>query len=282
MTERTSEISRPRTTEVSGPVEAPLNAEASRLARSGVTPERSTSVESAAVQQHFPGVAVSTANGAPVVREHTVAKNEKLWTIARDQLKESGQAVTNNMVHRYVNQIRDANRTEHPEIANSPDKIKPGIKVLLPEFKKDSPESIPAGSPEGGAQPKRRARSEQGEPAAPKGKVEPGAGSQDSGDGQPIRASWYGPGFHGRRTASGERYDQDGMTAAHKTLPLGSRIEVSNPDNGRSLILRVNDRGPFIKGRDLDLSRGAARYLGTIDEGVSSLRMRVRGRTQGV
>lgn len=76
------------------------------------------------------------------------------------------------------------------------------------------------------------------------------------------RASWYGPGFHGNRTANGEVYDQWGMTAAHKTLPFGTRLRVTNVANGRTVEVRINDRGPFIPGRDLDLSRGAANELG--------------------
>jgi rare lipoprotein A len=75
-------------------------------------------------------------------------------------------------------------------------------------------------------------------------------------------ASWYGPGFHGRLTANGETFDQDAMTAAHKTLPFGTVLRVTNPANGRRIVVRINDRGPFIAGRDIDLSRGAARALG--------------------
>ena len=75
-------------------------------------------------------------------------------------------------------------------------------------------------------------------------------------------ASWYGRAFHGRRTASGERYDMYAMTAAHRTLPLPSFVRVSNPANGRSVIVRVNDRGPFTKGRIIDLSYTAAQKLG--------------------
>lgn len=76
------------------------------------------------------------------------------------------------------------------------------------------------------------------------------------------RASWYGPGFHGERTASGEAYDQWGLTAAHRTLPFGTRLRVTNTANGRSVVVRVNDRGPFVPGRVLDLSRAAADALG--------------------
>ena len=74
-------------------------------------------------------------------------------------------------------------------------------------------------------------------------------------------ASWYGKPFHGRRTASGEVYDMNAMTAAHKTMPLPSYALVRNPANGRQVVVKVNDRGPFVKGRVIDLSRAAARKL---------------------
>ena len=74
-------------------------------------------------------------------------------------------------------------------------------------------------------------------------------------------ASWYGAPFHGRRTANGERYDMNAMTAAHKTMPLPSYALVRNPANGRQVVVKVNDRGPFVKGRIIDLSRAAARQL---------------------
>ena len=79
-------------------------------------------------------------------------------------------------------------------------------------------------------------------------------------EGKVFRAvtTWYGPGFNGRRTASGEVFDMDGMTAAHKTFPFGTRLKVTNPKNGKSVVVVVNDRGPFVAGRDLDLSKGAA------------------------
>jgi rare lipoprotein A len=74
-------------------------------------------------------------------------------------------------------------------------------------------------------------------------------------------ASWYGEPFHGRRTATGERYDMNAMTAAHKTMPLPSYALVRNPANGRQVVVKINDRGPFVKGRIIDLSRAAARQL---------------------
>jgi len=84
-------------------------------------------------------------------------------------------------------------------------------------------------------------------------------------------ASWYGHEFHGRRTANGEIYDKYAMTAAHRTLPLPSFARVSNPANGRSVIVRVNDRGPFVKGRIVDLSYAAAQKLGVV--GVATVEL---------
>lgn len=83
------------------------------------------------------------------------------------------------------------------------------------------------------------------------------------------KASWYGPGFHGHKTANGEKFNMYAMTAAHKTLPLGTLIKVVNKDNGEELVVRINDRGPYVKGRILDLSRGAAKRLGFDEEGVT-------------
>lgn len=85
------------------------------------------------------------------------------------------------------------------------------------------------------------------------------------------RASWYGPGFAGRKTASGERFNPEELTGAHRTLPLGTRVRVTNLHNGRSVLVRINDRGPFIRHRDIDLSAGAARELQMIGRGVASV-----------
>ena len=86
-------------------------------------------------------------------------------------------------------------------------------------------------------------------------------------------ASWYGPGFHGRKTASGERFDQNDLTAAHRKLPLGSEVKVTNLENGRSITVEINDRGPYAKGRVLDLSKAAARKLGMMENGVAKVRI---------
>ena len=86
-------------------------------------------------------------------------------------------------------------------------------------------------------------------------------------------ASWYGPGFHGKRTANGEIYDMHAMTAAHKILPLGTIVRVTNKHNGRSLVLRINDRGPFVDDRVIDLSRAAADKLDVVSKGTAPVRI---------
>ena len=84
-----------------------------------------------------------------------------------------------------------------------------------------------------------------------------------------VMASWYGQEFSGRRTANGERFDPQGLTAAHKTLPLGTKIRVTNPRTGASVLVTVTDRGPFRGRRELDLSRAAAREVGILACGVA-------------
>ncbi|MEQ8465464.1 septal ring lytic transglycosylase RlpA family protein [Coleofasciculus sp. E1-EBD-02] len=88
-------------------------------------------------------------------------------------------------------------------------------------------------------------------------------------------ASWYGPGFHGNRSASGERFNQNALTAAHRSLPFGTNVRVTNLNNGRSVIVRINDRGPYTRGRVIDLSAAAARVLGLIRTGVAPVRIEV-------
>jgi rare lipoprotein A len=90
-------------------------------------------------------------------------------------------------------------------------------------------------------------------------------------------ASWYGPGFHGNKTSNGERYDMHQLTAAHRTLPLGSVVVVRSFSTGRSVTVRINDRGPFAKGRIIDLSYEAARSLGMIGPGTDQVELRVVG-----
>ena len=88
-------------------------------------------------------------------------------------------------------------------------------------------------------------------------------------------SSWYGPNFHGKLTANGEVFDQYGVTAAHKTLPLGTVVRVTNIDNGKSIILRINDRGPYVGNRILDCSYGAATKLGFKDLGTANVKIKI-------
>jgi hypothetical protein len=90
---------------------------------------------------------------------------------------------------------------------------------------------------------------------------------------QQGRVSWYGPGFHGRPTANGEIFDARGLTMAHRSLPLGTTVRVTNLENGRSVVLRVNDRGPYVGGRVADLSHAAAERLDFVEDGVVPARI---------
>ena len=88
-------------------------------------------------------------------------------------------------------------------------------------------------------------------------------------------ASWYGPGFHGNLTANGEVYDMNGISAAHKTLPFGTIVRVVDLETGRSIVVRINDRGPFVEGRIIDLSKGAAEKLGMVERGIIQVGLRI-------
>jgi rare lipoprotein A len=96
-------------------------------------------------------------------------------------------------------------------------------------------------------------------PAQPKAKV--------------VKASWYGPGLNGHVTATGERFNENNLTAASTNLPLGSVVKVTNPENGRSVKVRINDCGPYIHGRSMDLSKRAAQKLGITHHGVAHLKV---------
>lgn len=93
-------------------------------------------------------------------------------------------------------------------------------------------------------------------------------------------ASWYGPGFKGNLTASGEKFDPKALTAAHPTLPFGTLLEVSRPDRKKSVIVVVTDRGPYVPGRSIDLSRAAAKRLHMSYQGAVPVKMQVVGRTE--
>jgi rare lipoprotein A len=94
-------------------------------------------------------------------------------------------------------------------------------------------------------------------------------------------ASWYGRRYHGRRTASGEIFDMNSATAAHPTLPFGTRVQVTNLENGRSVVLKINDRGPFVRRRIIDVSRRAAQALGFVQKGTARVRVQLVQPTPG-
>ena len=88
-------------------------------------------------------------------------------------------------------------------------------------------------------------------------------------------ASWYGPDFQGNRTANGEAYDMNGLTAAHRLLPMGTRVKVTNLLNQKSVTVRINDRGPAIRGRLIDISKGAARMIGLLGAGIAPVQLEI-------
>jgi rare lipoprotein A len=103
----------------------------------------------------------------------------------------------------------------------------------------------------------------------------------DPGFTQDGIASWYGPGFHGKKTASGEVYDMHGLTAAHNILPLKTRVKVTNVANGKEVVVRITDRGPFVNDRMLDLSLAAAKGLDIVKPGTAPVRLTVLGPDEG-
>jgi rare lipoprotein A len=107
-----------------------------------------------------------------------------------------------------------------------------------------------------------------------------GTKTEESAKGAEVKqqgaASWYGKDFHGKKTASGEIYNQNELTAASKTLPLGSTAKVTNPDTGRSVTVKINDRGPYVGDRVMDLSKAAANKIGIKDKGVSHVKIVAR------
>jgi peptidoglycan lytic transglycosylase len=108
----------------------------------------------------------------------------------------------------------------------------------------------------------------------------PATGNYPTGFTQVGLASWYGPHFHGRHTANGERFDMNGLTAAHRTLPLNSYVRVIDLATGRSVVVRINDRGPYLADRIIDLSAEAARELGLKERGIARVRIDIVGASE--
>ena len=145
---------------------------------------------------------------------------------------------------------RSASVTPEP-VDKTPEKLPAVRAILVPEDVKSTPVPVSA-------------------PPKPKVKVVPEVVKVITG-----QASWYGPGFYGNRTASGEVYRPGTMTAAHRSLPFGTKVRVTNLWNGRSAVIRINDRGPFVAHRVIDLGHGAASSLGVTASGVADVRLEV-------
>ena len=111
-------------------------------------------------------------------------------------------------------------------------------------------------------------------PAPPAHEEAPPAGKPETT--QVGTASWYGPGFHGRATASGETFNQHALTAAHRTLPLGTAATVTNLETGQAVQVTINDRGPYVPGRHLDLSHAAAKQIGLTRKGVAKVKIEAK------
>lgn len=165
--------------------------------------------------------------------------------------------------------VTEADKKPAPEADKKPaveTHKKPATDLLPPGSEIDKKPAEPAETPRKGEKGSEKSIAKP-DPYTPK----------DHGPTQSGKASFYGGYFHGRLTANGERYNQNAMTVAHKTLPFGTMLEVTNPANGKSVILRVTDRGPFVKGRELDLSVKAAGLLGTTEQGVATVNYKVVG-----
>jgi len=132
--------------------------------------------------------------------------------------------------------------------------------VPLPPVPQAQEKAAPAPAPQA---PAPQAKEE----AAPAGKPETT---------QVGTASWYGPGFHGHETASGETFDQHALTAAHRTLPLGTEAKVTNLATGQSVQVTINDRGPYVQGRQLDLSQAAATQIGLTKQGLAQVKIEAK------
>jgi rare lipoprotein A len=159
--------------------------------------------------------------------------------------------------------VADPRQLARLNALKNPDLLKVGQVLTLPR-------ETPQGPPDACPQALDQKRAPVGG-AAPKRAVAPAQAPVEAGKGQLVTASWYGPRHHGKLMANGRPFDMHADTAAHPTLPLGTGLRLTNPANGRSVEVRVTDRGPFIPGRNLDLSYSAAQKLGVVKAGVSRL-----------
>ncbi|MCB4362163.1 septal ring lytic transglycosylase RlpA family protein [Hydrogenophaga taeniospiralis] len=155
-----------------------------------------------------------------------------------------------------------------PVSEQAPDEPRPGPAVRSHASPADEPAAAPTPAPASASEAPGPANVEA--PAAHAAPATPSASDELIDQGL---ASWYGKRFHGRRTASGERYDMHAFTAAHKTLPFGTRVRVRSVRTGQEVVVRINDRGPFRRGRVIDLSQAAINALGLRQRGVTAVEL---------
>jgi rare lipoprotein A len=181
----------------------------------------------------------------PPLPTYEVQAGDNLWTIAKKL------------------RVADPRQLARLNGLKNPDLLQVGQVLILPGETPQGPtDACPQAldqkrAPGGGATPKRA--------------VAPAQAPVEAGKSQMVTASWYGPRHHGKLMANGRPFDMHADTAAHPTLPFGTGLRLTNPANGRSVEVRVTDRGPFIPGRNLDLSYSAAQKLGVVKAGVSRL-----------
>ena len=211
------------------------------------------------------------ANGGVKVASETVSNSDPVWraTTVAAQLNQLYQAA----VDADAIKVRwDGNRKQYIIQANNQELVALDKNTILPDTTKNLAQDA--------LQATNRLRRQLGN-AAPLKQVEGQPRPVQRVVRNPVRAlaqglaSWYGPGFHGARTANGERFNQHAMTAAHRTLPFGTQVRVTNVNNGRSVVVRINDRGPFTGGRVIDLSMAAAQTIGMVSSGVAPVQIEV-------
>jgi len=215
--------------------------------------------------------AVKVATSTHVATGGNPSQDNPVWqaTVVAAQLN---QLYQNRLDSDTINVRWDSDRQQYIIQANNQELIALNSSIILPDSTQNPAQDA--------LQATNRLRRQLGN-AAPLKQVEGLPQPATPVARNPIRAlieglaSWYGPGFHGAQTASGEYFNQNDLTAAHRTLPFGTKVRVTNVYNGRSVVVRINDRGPFSGGRVIDLSAAAAQALGIINSGVAPVQIEV-------
>lgn len=244
----------------------------------------------------LPYLSIDSSASKDIVKEYNVKSGDSLWKIAAAALREQSLQAGGHDIKALVQEIIKANKERYPQLAKNPHLIDSSMTLLIPRAGDISSATgrrmaspLPDGEAKRDSEAKRESEAKQHKSVQHETGMkhdkhgthdtpEQGRFAQHEIEGKAVRASWYGGRFQGRQTASGERYDINLMTAAHKTLPFGTLLELSNPSNGHRVIVKINDRGPFVPGRELDLTPKAARALGTYEKGVAPVSFKVVGR----